>query len=90
MEFVLFAALVVYLVPFVVAAARDHEHLHWILALDIALGWTGIGWLLALAWACLSADQLHRRRPAEVIPIETARRARGFGTPRSRPVLSDA
>jgi hypothetical protein len=42
---------VAYLAPFVVAARRDHERLGAILAVNLLLGWTGIGWLLALRWA---------------------------------------
>jgi hypothetical protein len=50
---------VAYLTPFVVAARREHERIGAILALNLLLGWTGIGWLLALRWA---------RRPA--LPVE--------------------
>ena len=46
------ALLVLYLVPFLVAAARDHEALVPILLTNFLLGWTVLGWLAALAWAC--------------------------------------
>lgn len=52
MEFLAVFLLIAYLVPFTVAAAREHPRLPWILALDLALGWTLVGWWLALAWAC--------------------------------------
>ena len=51
MEFVLFYVFAFYLVPWIVAAARNHESHASILALTLLFGWTGVGWLLALAWA---------------------------------------
>jgi len=44
---------VLYYVPFMVAAARDHESFMPIFLTNTFLGWTGIGWLFAFAWACL-------------------------------------
>jgi hypothetical protein len=38
-------------VPFTVAAAREHPRVNWILAVNLLLGWTGVGWGLALAWS---------------------------------------
>jgi hypothetical protein len=43
----------------VVAARREHERIGAILAVNLLLGWTGIGWHLALRWA---------RHPA--VPVE--------------------
>ncbi len=51
MEFVLAALLVFYLVPFTLAAAREHPRVNWILAMNLLLGWTGVGWCIALAWS---------------------------------------
>lgn len=55
MELVLCLLYTLYLAPFIVAARREHEHLGAVLALNLLVGWTGIGWLLVLRWA---------RRPA--------------------------
>ena len=44
-------ALLVYLIPTGVAAYRLHHQLWAILALNLLLGWTVIGWALALVWA---------------------------------------
>ena len=43
-----------YFVPFMVAAARDHDSFVAILIANVLLGWTGIGWLACMAWAILS------------------------------------
>lgn len=50
-ELGLFALLVFYLVPFLVACARDHDFAMGVLAVNVLFGWTGIGWLVALAAA---------------------------------------
>lgn len=40
-----------YLVPYVVAHARGHNNRTPILILTLLLGWTLIGWVVALVWA---------------------------------------
>lgn len=48
-------AVTVWLFPCVIAAKRgvSREDGRWVLILTIGLGWTGIGWLLALVMACV-------------------------------------
>jgi len=41
----------IYFLPSVVAAARNHRQNAPILALNFFLGWTLIGWVGALVWA---------------------------------------
>ena len=55
MEVLLCLLFVLYLWPFAVAARHEHERLGAILAANLLVGWTGIGWWLVLRWA---------RRPA--------------------------
>lgn len=43
-------ALAIYLVPLAVAYSRRHPHLVPIAVLNLALGWTGLGWIAALVW----------------------------------------
>jgi hypothetical protein len=50
-ELIPFFLLVFTIAPWILATARDHEHHGAILALTLLFGWTGIGWLAALAWA---------------------------------------
>jgi hypothetical protein len=40
-----------YFVPILVARRRQHETIAGIAALNILLGWTFIGWVVALVWA---------------------------------------
>jgi hypothetical protein len=63
-----FLAFLLYIVPAVVAWDRQHPQVRWIWALTLVLGWTGIGWLLALIWALRSptANRGHPvARPAD-------------------------
>lgn|GEM_PF-1947053 len=46
----LFAA-IIYFVPTVVGFVRDHPNKFAILALNVFLGWSFIGWVVALIWA---------------------------------------
>jgi hypothetical protein len=45
--------LFIYFIPSIVAGARHHEHVLWVLVLNIALGWSGIAWIVLLIWAIL-------------------------------------
>lgn len=41
----------VYFIPGIVARARGHKNLKAIATLNLLLGWTAIGWIVALIWA---------------------------------------
>ena len=43
--------LVVYFIPAIIGFKRDHANKVAILMLDIFLGWTFVGWVIALVWA---------------------------------------
>ena len=63
-----FLGFLLYIAPAVVAWDRQHPQVRWIWALTLLLGWTGIGWLLALIWALRTtgADRGHpHARPAD-------------------------
>ena len=55
------ATLACSLVPAIVAAVRGHPQTLAILVLCLFLGWTGLGWIVALIWACTAIEP--RRRP---------------------------
>jgi len=50
-ELVPFFFLVLYLIPFMVAVARNHDLPGGVLVVNLLLGWTVVGWLGALVWA---------------------------------------
>ena len=41
-----------YFLPTIVAAKRNHQSSGGIFALNLLLGWTMIGWIIALVWSC--------------------------------------
>lgn len=52
----LLLAIVVYFIPVLVAGFRDHQNRLAILMLNLFLGWTLLGWVVALVWACMSTQ----------------------------------
>jgi hypothetical protein len=40
-----------YFFPFVVACMRKHKNSEAIFILNLFLGWTGFGWVIALVWS---------------------------------------
>jgi hypothetical protein len=45
-----------YFLPAVVAFLRRHHKRSAILVLNLLLGWTCIGWIIALVWACTAVQ----------------------------------
>ncbi|MDR2455098.1 MAG: superinfection immunity protein [Deltaproteobacteria bacterium] len=45
------AMALLYVLPSIIALARRHQRAAPIILLDIALGWTLLGWLWALLWS---------------------------------------
>lgn len=43
--------LLVYLLPVFIAARSNHPHASGIIIVTLFLGWTLIGWVVAMAWA---------------------------------------
>src|SRR5882672_459421 len=48
---VVVGVVVFYLLPALVASVRKHHHGPAIFTLNLLLGWTVLGWILALVWA---------------------------------------
>jgi hypothetical protein len=48
--------LIVYFVPGINATSRKHPNAGAIWLLNIFLGWTGLGWLVALIWSATGTD----------------------------------
>ncbi len=49
--FALIFVAIIYLLPGLIAYARQHHQAGAITVLSLVLGWTVIGWLVALVWA---------------------------------------
>ncbi|HDZ77119.1 MAG TPA: superinfection immunity protein [Candidatus Omnitrophica bacterium] len=50
--FILFIILI-YFLPWIVAMANNHRNSAAIALLNVLLGWTFIGWVIALVWAVM-------------------------------------
>ena len=46
-----------YFVPTWIAGARNHHNQYAILALNLFLGWTFVGWVVALVWALTAVNK---------------------------------
>lgn len=57
---------ILYFLPTIEAGLRQHRSLTSIGLVNLFLGWTLIGWVVAIAWACAGSDKgLEGKRPAE-------------------------
>ena len=45
------ASLIIYFIPSLIAAIRGHDNSFAIFLTNLLLGWTGIGWIVALIWS---------------------------------------
>lgn len=85
--------LVLYFLPFFVAVDRKHNNKGAILALNLFLGWTMIGWVIAFVWACtndrkVNTSHTHIKCPecAELV-LKEAKKCKHCGC--SLPELGD-
>ena len=55
---------VLYFLPLLIAGYRGHDRQISILLLNFLLGWTGIGWVVALMWSLGNVDgQSNKKYP---------------------------
>ena len=65
---VVLLVLLVYFVPIIVASNRKHPHAAGIAVINIFLGWTLVGWVAALAWACVQPQAAKAAEPESAMP----------------------
>lgn len=53
----------IYFLPMLVALVRDHHQVGFIAVINIFLGWTLIGWVVALAIACSATKKAEKPLP---------------------------
>jgi hypothetical protein len=61
--FVVFLGFMLWILPGIIASKRSHPNAGAIWATTIFLGWTFLGWLAALIWACSSFERLSPPQP---------------------------
>lgn len=52
--FMLLILLALYFLPGIIASCRKQAHTGAITALNLLLGWTLLGWVIAFVWACMN------------------------------------
>ncbi len=65
MEYLLLLFFLAYLAPWVLAEGIGHRHANLILALTLGLGWTGVGWAVAMGWVV--RDWPHEPTPPKLV-----------------------
>jgi hypothetical protein len=63
-------AVLIALLPTVIAFRRGHDRRIEISLVNLIVGWTGVGWLVALVWAT-------RKHPDASLPLTLGAQARG-------------
>jgi hypothetical protein len=81
----LFLLLATYFIPAIVAGARKHHNAGAIFMLNLLLGWTLIGWVGALVWAC---TYVRNHRAEQQRTIDAAYIASGRTPPAKLPDMS--
>jgi hypothetical protein len=58
--FVIAVTVALYFLPAIVAYKRNHHNRLAILMVDLLVGWSFIGWAIALIWACTAVKKTER------------------------------
>jgi len=66
---ILIIAIGLYFLPTIIAANRGHSNTGAIFVLNLLAGWTFLGWVLSLVWACTSDTARATAPPAERKPV---------------------
>ncbi|WP_329743499.1 superinfection immunity protein [Dyella sp. A6] len=62
------AGAAIYFLPAIVATSRKHPNATAICVLDLLLGWTLLGWVIALVWAFMTPAQVVVKRQLPPVP----------------------
>lgn len=73
MSAVIVVVLALYFLPCLIATLRGHHQTLAIFMVCLFLGWTGIGWIVALIWSCTAVNRPQRAvvMPSIAIPPPT-------------------
>ena len=74
MEFLIALAIggLLYFIPAIVAESRKHRNKSAILILNLLLGWTFLGWVIALVWAF--TDNVHPEEQSRSTTVPGAKK----------------
>lgn len=72
MGFLLGIAVVIYFLPMLIGYGRERDDADWIAFLNLLLGWTIVGWLIALVRACSHPPLSRRQRRIDLLDRDHA------------------
>ncbi|HBR1863860.1 TPA: superinfection immunity protein [Klebsiella pneumoniae] len=61
-QFILIMLLIPYMIPSIIAYRRWHRSYKAIIALNILLGWTFLGWVVCLVWSLSGGEIQNPKR----------------------------
>lgn len=53
----LIVLVLIYFIPSIIVCNNDHKNLEGVMILNLFLGWTFIGWVIALIWAVSNNEE---------------------------------
>ena len=62
--FIFIVVAIIYMFPTAIAYQRGHQSQGGIAALNILLGWSLVGWVIALIWSCSAVSKPARSSPS--------------------------
>ncbi len=65
--FLVLILIVIYFLPAMIAQRRGHQSDTAIFVLNLFLGWTFLGWVIALVWACTSNTKANAENNAAMV-----------------------
>lgn len=83
-------AFVVYFLPTFIASKRNHPNGTGIFLLDLFLGWTFIGWLVALIWSVSAIRSAEASAKSPVEATGTVENLEKLASLKERGMLTDA
>ncbi len=63
----------VYMIPSGIAALRGVDRIGGVVVVNVFLGWTFLGWIGALVWACAGRPTIERIEQRQKVRAELAR-----------------
>ena len=72
LPFLLFLGLLLFFVPMFIACHRDHPNAVPITLVNILLGWTFLGWVVALVWSCSATVPRFPQVATPIVPTMAA------------------
>ena len=59
---IMFGMIILYFLPSIIGARNHKKNQNAIILLNLFLGWSGIGWIIALIWAVMVDDKDEPKR----------------------------